>query len=80
MSLLKVENLVVGYGPHPVLHGIDFEVRPGELFAVIGPNAYDPHVLVANYFGVPSRAVTPLDGLSFGVGESPIVSVASVAA
>ena len=25
--------------------------------AVIGPNAYDPHVLVANYFGVPSRAV-----------------------
>ena len=31
--------------------------------AVIGPNAYDPHVLVANYFGVPSRAVTPLDGI-----------------
>jgi beta-glucosidase len=30
---------------------------------VIGPNAYDPHVLVANYFGIPSRAVTPLDGI-----------------
>jgi beta-glucosidase len=31
--------------------------------AVIGPNAYDAHVLVANYFGIPSRAVTPLDGI-----------------
>jgi len=31
--------------------------------AVIGPNAYDRHVLVANYFGVPSEAVTPLDGI-----------------
>ena len=35
--------------------------------AVIGPNAYDPHVLVANYFGVPSRAVTPLDGIRAAV-------------
>jgi beta-glucosidase len=31
--------------------------------AVIGPNAYDPHVLVANYFGMPSYAVTPLEGI-----------------
>jgi beta-glucosidase len=31
--------------------------------AVIGPNAYDKQVLVANYFGVPSEAVTPLDGI-----------------
>ncbi len=31
--------------------------------AVIGPNAYDKHVLVANYYGVPSEAVTPLDGI-----------------
>jgi len=35
--------------------------------AVIGPNAHDPHVLVANYFGVPSRAVTPLDGIRAAV-------------
>jgi beta-glucosidase len=35
--------------------------------AVIGPNAYDRRVLVANYFGVPSRAVTPLDGIRAAV-------------
>jgi ABC-type branched-subunit amino acid transport system ATPase component len=27
MALLTVEDLVVGYGPHPVLHGISFEVQ-----------------------------------------------------
>lgn len=38
--------------------------------AVIGPNAYDPHVLVANYFGIPSRAVTPLDGIRNAVSAA----------
>jgi beta-glucosidase len=31
--------------------------------AVIGPNANNPHVLVANYFGVPSNPITPLQGI-----------------
>jgi beta-glucosidase len=35
--------------------------------AVIGPNAYDPAVLLGNYFGEPSRAVTPLDGIRAAV-------------
>ncbi len=38
-----------------------------ESVAVIGPNAYDPPVLVANYHGVPSRTVTPLDGIRAAV-------------
>jgi beta-glucosidase len=35
--------------------------------AVIGPNAYDHQVLCANYFGTPSRAVTPLEGIRAAV-------------
>jgi beta-glucosidase len=31
--------------------------------AVIGPNANDDQVLVANYFGVPTEPVTPLEGI-----------------
>jgi beta-glucosidase len=31
--------------------------------AVIGPNANEPHVLVGNYFGVPSDPITPLQGI-----------------
>jgi len=35
--------------------------------AVLGPNAYDLPVLLGNYFGEPSRAVTPLDGIRAAV-------------
>jgi beta-glucosidase len=35
--------------------------------AVIGPNAHDPQILCANYFGIPSRSVTPLDGIRTAV-------------
>jgi beta-glucosidase len=31
--------------------------------AVIGPNANDDQVLVANYFGIPTEPVTPLEGI-----------------
>ncbi|MFZ5893442.1 MAG: glycoside hydrolase family 3 C-terminal domain-containing protein [Myxococcota bacterium] len=37
--------------------------------AVIGPNANDPHVLVANYFGTPSRAETPLAAIRKAVSK-----------
>jgi beta-glucosidase len=37
--------------------------------AVIGPNANDHHVLVANYFGTPSQSVTPLEGVRAAVSE-----------
>jgi len=35
--------------------------------AVIGPNAHDAQVLLANYHGQPSRTVTPLDGIRAAV-------------
>ncbi|HXS15806.1 MAG TPA: glycoside hydrolase family 3 C-terminal domain-containing protein, partial [Polyangiaceae bacterium] len=38
--------------------------------AVIGPNAHDAHVLRANYFGDPSRTVTPLQGIQNAVGPT----------
>jgi beta-glucosidase len=38
--------------------------------AVIGPNAHDHQVLLANYFGMPSRSVTPLDGIRAAVSPA----------
>jgi branched-chain amino acid transport system ATP-binding protein len=38
MALLEVEGLVVGYGPFPVLHGIDFAVEEGEVCVLLGLN------------------------------------------
>ncbi|HMA94259.1 MAG TPA: glycoside hydrolase family 3 N-terminal domain-containing protein, partial [Polyangiaceae bacterium] len=37
--------------------------------AVIGPNANDDQVLVANYFGTPSNPVTPLEGIRAAVSK-----------
>src|SRR3954465_4011555 len=33
---IEVQNLHVGYGPTPVLHGIDLAVAPGEFVAILG--------------------------------------------
>lgn len=38
MSLLRVENLVTKYGGIPALKGISFEVKEGEIVALIGAN------------------------------------------
>jgi beta-glucosidase len=41
--------------------------------AVIGPNAQDPDILVANYAGEPSRVITPLEGIRNAVSPSTVV-------
>jgi branched-chain amino acid transport system ATP-binding protein len=37
-ALLEVASLSTGYGPLEVLHGMDLQIRSGELVALIGPN------------------------------------------
>ncbi len=37
--------------------------------AVIGPNAHDQQVLLGNYFGIPSKSVTPLEGIRAAVSS-----------
>ena len=39
------------------------ETKPLKTVAVIGPNAHDDACLLANYHGIASRSVTPLEGL-----------------
>lgn len=56
MPLLTTRELVAGYGPRPVLHGVDCEVRPGELWAVLGPNGTGKSTLLRAVLGsVPWR-------------------------
>ena len=35
---IEVTDLRKSYGSHEVLHGLDFAVEPGEVFALLGPN------------------------------------------
>ena len=37
MSAIEVKNLVKKFHGQTVLHGIDLEVKPGEVVALIGP-------------------------------------------
>ena len=36
--MLKIENLHAYYGKSHVLHGVHFEVQPGEIDALLGRN------------------------------------------
>lgn len=38
MALLKIENLTVSVDDTPILKGIDLELNPGEVHAIMGPN------------------------------------------
>jgi branched-chain amino acid transport system ATP-binding protein len=49
--ILKVEDLVVGYGAMPVITGISLEVRRGEIVALLGPNGAGKSTTLAAIVG-----------------------------
>ncbi|MBA7638003.1 High-affinity branched-chain amino acid transport ATP-binding protein LivF [subsurface metagenome] len=52
MSILKVENVVSGYGSMEVLHDLSLEVEEGQIVAVLGPNGAGKTTLLRAIFGV----------------------------
>lgn len=51
-EVLGVSGLVTGYGAAPVLHGIDMQVRRGELVAVLGANGAGKSTLMRALAGL----------------------------
>lgn len=49
--MLEVRNLHSGYGRVPVLHGIDLDVRPGEIVLVLGANGAGKSTLLRTISG-----------------------------
>lgn len=58
MSLLEVENVVVGYGDTEVLHGVSISVHANEFVTIIGPNGSGKSTLMKTVFGL----LTPKSG------------------
>ncbi len=51
-SLLEVSGVVTRRGGIEVLHGIDLDVRPGEVMAIIGPNGAGKSTLLGTMVGI----------------------------
>jgi len=47
-----VRQLEAGYGESPVLHGISLEVRPAEIFAILGKNGMGKTTLLKTMMGI----------------------------
>lgn len=58
MPLLKVDNVVSGYGDTEVLHGVSISVEPKEVVTIIGPNGAGKSTLMKTIFGL----LTPRSG------------------
>jgi ABC-type branched-subunit amino acid transport system ATPase component len=71
-SVLKVDNLVAGYGGGDVLRGVSLDVPEGGITCVVGPNGAGKSTLMASISGLlrPRRGSMLLDGENL-VGLSP---------
>jgi ABC-type branched-subunit amino acid transport system ATPase component len=56
--MLKVENLIAGYGGAPVLDGVAIEVGAGEAVSIVGANGAGKSTLVKSICGL----LVPIDG------------------
>jgi branched-chain amino acid transport system ATP-binding protein len=70
MSLLSVNQLVVGYGDSQVLIGVDFELQQGEIVALVGANGAGKTTLLRTLTGL----VEPRSGAVSFAGK-PILTV-----
>ena len=65
--VLRIKGLTARVGETDILHGVDLEIRPGEVHAVMGPNGSGKSTLAHVLMGRPGYEVTggsvTLDGL-----------------
>src|SRR5271156_4869376 len=71
-SVLKIDDLVAGYGGGDVLRGVSLEVAEGGITCVVGPNGAGKSTLMASISGLlrPRLGSITLDGENL-VGKSP---------
>ena len=68
---LEVRKLYKSFGDQHVLRGIDFEVRPGEIFVIMGPSGSGKSVLLKHLIGLepPDAGEILIDGQPINTPE-----------
>ena len=64
-SIIEVNDLVVKYGDHTVLNGVEFTVAKGEIFVILGGSGSGKTTLLRNLVGL----MRPYSGLILVKGE-----------
>ena len=63
--MLAAKDMAVGYFEHPVVRGVELEVRPGEVIALLGANRAGKTTTLLGLAG----AIQPLEGEVYWMGE-----------
>lgn len=68
---VQVRGLRRSFGAHEVLKGLDFDVRPGEIFVIMGPSGSGKSVLLRHLIGLepPDAGEILMNGQSIAVPE-----------
>ncbi|KGP72270.1 ABC transporter ATP-binding protein [Pontibacillus yanchengensis] len=66
-SLLHIENVVGGYTHKNVLHGISFDIQPGEIMGLIGLNGAGKSTTIKHIIGLmqPKEGKVKINGQTF---------------
>jgi len=58
MALLSIQDLEVSLGEKQIVRGLDLEIQPGEIHAIMGPNGSGKSTLVNSLMGHPAYTIT----------------------
>ncbi|MBA4784053.1 MAG: urea ABC transporter ATP-binding subunit UrtE [Rhizobiales bacterium] len=70
--MLSVSNYHVAYGQSEVLHGLDFNVEPGQIVAIMGRNGMGKTTLMKSLMGI-----VPASGGHAKIGDTDITTMKS---